>query len=172
MTMNQPRKRLLAKGRVLVLSLVFTMLLVGASLVAPFLLGGSRTAHVAYAAGASVTVSAAQLSSAKTAVLLTLTVTCSIPSGDMVTSASVGAQVFQVSHQQVTTGSTGTGFPALCDATPHSFPVTVGPGAGAAPFHGGPATAMVNITVFFMDPSGGISMLSADNGTQVIRIKG
>jgi hypothetical protein len=172
--LKEPRKHLFAKGRVLVLSLVFSLLLVGASLVAPGLLGGSRTANVAHASGGgtppsgTVTVaSPVPISLARTSLLVSGTFSC-----------TSGSEVFFVGELTVEITQAGRSIvqainqpPMLvtaCDQGVVPYQVVVTPFGGSPKFHGGSAVANATLTLNF--ESG--AQVVASTGDQVIRIQG
>ncbi len=176
MNMDQPRKRLFPKGQVLVFGLVFSMLLVGASLVAPVLPGGSRIANVAHASGggapsATITIaSPATLSGARTMVLVSGTYSCST-GGETLLVGFVSVELFQAGRQIVASSGSfnffdcpqTNGIPTIIN-----FQIAVTPFGGSAPFHGGRAVAVGTITLNF---ASGLSFV-ASTGNQVISIKG
>lgn len=172
---HQPQGRPLPKARVLVLSLVFSLLLVGASVVAPGLLGGSRTANVAYAGemppptGSVTVASPAKLTLAKTTVLVSGTFSCTsnqnaFSSGSLVvtlTQTQVGKQTVQGNNPIPLTVT-------VCDQGVVTYQVAVTP-FGSTPFKGGPTVANATLTLNF---NFGGTTFAVSTGNQTIRING
>jgi hypothetical protein len=131
------------------------LLVFAASLVLP----GTAQAQ----SGNTVTVASPAHLIARTTVRVSVPATCTLPLADF----SFGTvSVTQASGREITQAFGN--FAPTCDGTAHTYQVDATLSGGAAPFHGGPATAHAN----FFASSQSDGSVSADSGTVAIRITG
>jgi hypothetical protein len=133
-------------------------------------LGLRSTAHAQSVNSISVA-STGKLTLARTAVLISATVTCTVPEGFTFQNAFGGVGITQVSGHLVTQGF-GSFNLTTCDGTAQTFQVLVAPNAGLPSFHGGPASATGELFVNYLDASGNSVQEQTVTSPQVIRIKG
>ncbi len=120
----------------------------------------------------SITVASTGKLIARTTVLISATVTCTVPAGFTFQFGSGDVVITQASSNQIIQGFGGFNL-TTCDGTAQTFQVAVTPQqTGSPPFHGGPATAAGGLFVGYLDALGNFISEQASTGPQVIHISG
>ena len=133
-------------------------------------LRGTAHAQSVNAATVTITISSPAKLIARTTLQISLTVSCTLPAGATLPSASASVGVTQASGRVIV--SAGGGSPITCDGTAQTLQVFATPSVGSAPFHGGSAIATGGAIVEYLDALGNFQEEGFSTNPQVIKISG